>query len=108
MNDQRERQRFFVVLVEAKNLMIQFESGPRRRGFYAVRVVPDVSEQSAAARAIEMVKNDPELFSVLAEPPTDEFTAEIDGEATGPRDPSENRGFIFFEEEETQSNGNGD
>lgn len=55
----------FAVILEGRNFPIVTDQGVQLLGFYATRKVKAENEQEAALTAMEMVRSDPELLSVV-------------------------------------------
>lgn len=92
--------RYFVVIVTGRNLLLRLQDPVVRTGFHAVRVVAANSESVAIESAIESVQNDESLLGLLLPGENlGELAAELKSEAERMPPESENRGFIFFEEE---------
>ncbi|MBA3241715.1 MAG: hypothetical protein H0T60_10865 [Acidobacteria bacterium] len=83
------------VLVRGENLLLAFEEGPRRMGFYTTRFVEAAGPEEAESAIVESLRQDGELGALVLNQPDDTplmYVEEIE-EVGSLRDAS---GFSFY------------
>lgn len=92
--------RKFRILLKGENFLMEFESAPKRLGFYVVRVVEAADEADAELRAVEMLRRDPKLRGQVLNDPSDPpmlFAEEIAETEADDEYETSPPGFIFYD-----------
>jgi len=95
----------YIVLLEGRNFILDYEGKPTRFGFSTTRHVEAADPEEAGRRAIEDVLADDRLNASLLNDPsnpprvTTTRTIEVESFAS---DPSPDLGYIFYEDHDTR------
>ncbi|MFL0806823.1 MAG: hypothetical protein K6L60_06000 [Oceanobacter sp.] len=87
----------YAVILEGRNFPVVTDKGVQLLGFYATRKVKAGDEQEAALTAMEMVRSDPELLSVVDRDKTTQPKLFVKNtEAISWWDDMKSSGYTFF------------